>query len=87
MLPPNLIFKNLLKRVGFFKEKKNQFNLEIGDKVYYKKLTLLGNDEYYEGVVLYEDGNYYLLTTGDIIDGIDKHGEYISIDFSIIDSL
>ena len=63
-------------------------NLQIGDKVCYKKLILLGGEVYNEGVVLYKnEDNNYLLTTGDVIHGIDKYGDYISIDFSIVDAL
>ena len=68
-------------------EKKLQ-GLQIGDNVYYRKIILLDKDEFLNGIIIHKDETEgVLLDTGDRISGVDKNGDYISLDFVVLDKL
>jgi len=62
--------------------------LQIGDSVNYHKIILLGKEEYFDGIVIHVDEvEGILLDTGDRITGVDKDGNYYSLDFEELDNL
>ena len=57
--------------------------LQIGDSIYYRKIILLDKDEFLNGIIIHKDETEgVLLDTGDRISGVDKNGDYISLDFA-----